>query len=85
MRSKGFHLKHGFAVLAIPDSGLFTKAGQIVTGHETELRFSELILFSRRQDAEDHASKSKTYWEDGDANGHRWSFQVIPVVVSERL
>jgi hypothetical protein len=85
MRRKGYELKHGYAVLAIPDSGLFVKDGRIVSGHETDLKFSELMLFSRRLDADTHADQQKTYWEDGDANGHTWSFQVIPVLVSERI
>ena len=85
MRHKGFELKHGYAVLAIPDSGLFVKDGRLVSGHETELNFGELILFSRRLDADTHAEKNQTAWENSDVNGHAWSFQVIPVLVSERL
>jgi hypothetical protein len=85
MRRKGFEIKNGFVVMAIPDSGLFVKDGKIVSGHETTMSFSELILFSRKFDADKHAAANQIQWEDSDANGHVWSFQVIPVLVSERL
>ena len=85
MRKQGFHLKHGYAVLAIPDSGLFVKEGQIVTGHDTALKFDEIILFSRETDAQKHADKNQVYWNGADANGHKWNFKVVPVLVSERI
>lgn len=84
-RQNGFQLKSGYVVLAIPDSGLFVKDGQIVTGHETPMEFDELILFSRRHDAEILAVSQCERWSDGDKRGHKWNFQVIPVLVSERL
>lgn len=30
-------MKHGFAVIAIPETGLFVKDGQLVTGHNTPM------------------------------------------------
>ena len=80
-----FQLKHGYVVIAIPDSGLFFKGGKLVTGHETEMKFDELILFSRSQDAEGHAQRQRTQWANADAKGHEWSFHVLPVLVSERV
>lgn len=85
MRKQGFHLKHGYVVVAIPDSGLFVKDGLIVSGHSTKMRFDEMILFSREQDAADHAQQQRTQWARADMNGHNWSFPVIPVLVHERL
>lgn len=81
-RKPGLNLKHAYAVIAVPDSGLFVKNGEIVSGNGTSMRASELILFSRAQDAEQHAKQQVQYQikaEDG------WSFPVIPVLVSERL
>ena len=85
MRKAGFHLKHGYIVIAIPDSGLFATADGIVTGHQTEMTFSELILFSREADASKHAGQNQKHWKGADANGQRWTFKVLPVLVSERI
>ena len=86
MREKGFQLKHGYVVIAIPKSGLFVKEGKIVTGRDTVLRFSELILFSREADAQAYAQRNRVYWSDGEPHGESsWAFQVLPVLVSERL
>ena len=85
MRKPGFHLKSGYVVLAVPDSGLFVKDGKIISGHGTEMKFDEVVLFSRRAHADAHAKQNQTYWENGDPQGHQWKFQVLPVLVSERL
>ena len=85
MRDRSTKFRNGYAVLAIPDSGLFAKGGQIVTGHETEMKFSELIVFSRFDDAQAYARQTQRQWEGTDVNGHQWNFLVIPVLVNERL
>lgn len=76
--------KHGYAVLAVPDSGLFVRNEEIQTGHGTTMKWSELLVFSRMSDAEDYAKDAKKGWERGDTLGHRWDFPVIPVLVSDR-
>ena len=85
MRKPGFALKNGYAVMSIPDSGLFVKDGRLVTGHQTEMKFDELLLFSRDQDAQKHAEENQKYWDNRGTGEHKWNFQVIPVLVSERL
>ncbi|MGO8792906.1 MAG: hypothetical protein ACLQVL_36725 [Terriglobia bacterium] len=82
---QGFHLKNGYVVMAIPDTGLFVKDGQLRTGHGTEPAFNELILFSRVADAEAHAEKNNKYWAYNTGEGRHWNFKVLPVLVSERL
>ena len=84
-RKAGMHMKSGYVVIAVPESGLFVKDGRIVTGHETTLKFDEMILFSREFDAKNHANAQEIYWKDGDVHGHKWTFPIIPVLVSERL
>ena len=86
MRKAGFHLKHGYVVMAIPDSGLFLKDGRLVSGHQTDMKFDELILYSRDEDANRLADQLRTQWGDAeDNNGHKWNFHVLPVLVHERL
>jgi hypothetical protein len=85
MRQAGFHLKHGYVVMAIPDSGLFLKDGRLVSGHQTDMKFDELILYSRDEDANKLVDQLRTQWADPDANGHQWNFHVLPVLVHERL
>ena len=65
MREKGFQLKHGYVVIAIPKSGLFVKEGKTVTGRDTVLRFSELILIFGEADAQAYAQRNRVYWSDG--------------------
>jgi hypothetical protein len=84
-KKPSFRLRNGYAVLAIPESGLFVKNGEIVTGHETALKFNELVVFARQEDAEKHAERQKVFWKQGDTNGHVWDFPVIPVMVKEKL
>ena len=75
----------GFAVIAIPDTGLFVNDGEVVTGHGTEMVIDEMILFKRRFDATTFADSLRKKWEAGDKNGVCWKFPVIPVLVSVRL
>lgn len=84
MGTKKWRTTHGYVVLAIPDSGLFVKDGQLVTGHGTSMSWSEMVLFSRREDADKHAARTAANWTNGDANGHAWEFPVIAVLVEER-
>ena len=78
--------RFGYAILAIPDSGLFVREdGRLVTGHGTLMQSHEMPLFTRLIDAEHHAYTMKNKWEDGDKNGHSWDFPIVPVVVNERL
>ena len=83
MRRKGYELKHGYAVLAIPDSGLFVKDGRIVSGHETDLKFSaELMLFSRetRRRHTTPTNRKPTGKTETLTAGHTWSFSGNPGV-----
>ena len=84
MSDRSTKFRNGYAVLAIPDSGLFVKNGQIVTGHETEMKFSELVVFSRSVDADGYAGQNQRQWQGTDVRGHSWKFVVIPVLVNER-
>jgi len=85
MRKAGFHLKHGYVVMAIPDSGLFLKDGRLVSGHQTDMKFDELILYSRDEDAARLTQQLRVQWAGPDASGHQWNFHVLPVLVHERL
>lgn len=83
-RRKNIALPQGYAVLAIPDTGLYVRNGKLETGHGTETRFSEIMLFSRISDAHRHAWQMKDQWAKVE-NGHTWDFPVVPVLVRERL
>jgi hypothetical protein len=81
-RKPGLNLKHAYAVIAVPESGLFVKDGEFISGHGTSMRVSELVLFSRRSDADLHAFQCGGKWAE---TAEKWLFPVIPVLVSERL
>jgi len=81
---KELKFRNGYAILAVPDSGLFVKNGTLVTGHRTDMKHSKLIVFSRQDDAQRFADENARTWENGDAHGHRWEFKVIPVMVHEK-
>jgi hypothetical protein len=74
-----------FAVLAIPETGIFVKDGRIVTGHGTEMEADEIILFKRRADAVLHSRSRTNQWIAGDANGKKWSFPIVAVLIRERV
>ncbi len=84
-REKKWTLTHGYAVLAIPETGLFVRDGQIKSGHGTTMAISELILYSRRVDADNHAAQNAKYWAQKEPAGSPWHFEVLPVLVEERL
>ena len=83
-RRSQFTLPTGFAVLAIPETGLFVKDGKIVTGHGTEMEADELPLFKRRVDADSLRLSRMEHWRHGDSNGKHWDFVVVAVLVQER-
>ena len=78
-------LKNGYAVLCIPESGLFVKNGEVVTGRGEEIVVSEMVLYSRRADADLGAKVMGERWKGGDRKGQEWNFLVIPVLVHERI
>jgi hypothetical protein len=61
------------------------KDGRLVSGHETDMKFDELILYSRDEDAARLAQQLRVQWANADASGHQWNFHVLPVLVHERL
>lgn len=87
MTSRGtkWTLHTGFAVLSIPENGLFYRKGQLETGDGVPVAVSEMILFARRADAEKHAQQQAWDWQAGDRRGNEWKFTVISVLVNERM
>ena len=76
--------KRGYAVLAVPKSGLFLKNGELETGNGSAMRFDEILIFSRRVDAESHARTNQTYWAQNPKRNDDWDFAVLPVFVRDR-
>lgn len=76
--------ERGYAVIAIPESGLFLKDGKLMSGHGTEVVVDEIWVFTRSEDATANAKIREQKWQDGDGNGRHWNFPVLPVFVSER-
>lgn len=81
-RSKSLTRTNGYVVIAVPETGLFVKCGEIVTGDGSPMHVSELILFTRHEDAKHHSEAQERYWKD---RAPAWQFPVIPVLVSERV
>jgi hypothetical protein len=84
-RRPQFTLPTGFAVIAIPESGLFFKDGRLGSAEGLEMTTDEIILFKRRLDAEAHAKYLKDGWENGTQAKERRDYVVIGVLVQERL
>lgn len=85
-RRSQLSLPTGFAVLAVPESGLFSKDGRITTGKGRSMKAEEIILFKRLADAEEHARQLRTSaWPDADTGEAAWSFPILAVLVKERL
>lgn len=77
-------MKHGFAVIAIPETGLFVRDGQLVTGHNTSMAVNKLLVHGKREDAVIHAIKCEREWSLKEPDGKPWHFHVMPVQVEER-
>lgn len=75
-------MSHGYTVLAIPENGLFVRHGRLETDDGTPINPGELVLFARREDADRDAEGHARSWK---FKGVNWNFQVIPVVVKEKL
>ena len=84
-RKSQLSLTTGFAVMAVPESGLFAKDGRIITGKGHCLRVEEMILFKRLHDAEEHVRQLEAAWPEGDPTEKNWKFIVLSVLVRERL
>ena len=71
--------KHGYAVIAVPESGLFVKGGRLETGAGNPMRVSELSIFTSRESADRNAIALQKEWA-----AEKWSFPVVPVLIRER-
>jgi hypothetical protein len=78
-------LKNGHIVIAIPESGLFLRDGRFASGNGMQPVIEEMILFSRRADAEAHRAQNEEYWRQRPTGEERYNFAVVPVLVHERL
>ena len=83
-RRDQFSLPTGFAVISIPESGLFYKDGRMVSGDGLELTCEEIILFKRRTDAEAHSTYLRGAWDDGSQKIERREYVIMGVLVKER-
>ena len=78
-------LKNGHIVIAIPESGLFLRDGHFASGNGMQPVIEEMILFSRRADAEAHKAQNEEYWRQRPTGEDRYNFAVVSVLVRERL
>jgi hypothetical protein len=72
-----------YAVIAIPETGLFARNEMVVTGHDTEMEVEGLVLYVRRSEAEEFADQERERWANHDLE-HTWSFPILRVLVDER-
>lgn len=77
-------MKHGFAVIAVPETGLFVKDGHLVTGHNTPMVVNKIMVHGKREDAVIHAIKCEREWSQKEPEGKPWHFHVVPVQVEEK-
>lgn len=77
-------MKHGFAVIAIPETGLFVRDGRLVTGHGTPMVANKIIVHAKRENAVIHAIKDEREWSAKEPEGKPWHFHVMPVQVEEK-
>jgi hypothetical protein len=82
MRKTGLKAKNGYVVVGIPSDGLFVKNGQLVRGNGSEVKTGDLILYTRDADAQKHATSCEKYYA---GTSLKYTFMVLPVLVSERL
>lgn len=77
-------MRHGFAVMAVPETGLFVKDGRLETGHGTPMVVNKIFVFAKRQDAVIHAVLHEQNWSKKEVEGKPWHFHVVPVQVEEK-